>query len=404
MPLLTTDSPNTTRVFGSTSYQTNVAVSQLLFGRRASTIIIASEQSPLDALASLALVHHPIDGPVLLTPPGGLDPIVRDELARLAPLGVEGLAQVILVGALGEGVEQQVASLGLSVARLVGINAYHTAAEIARFLGYPGEVMLVSGEDPLSGLCAGAMAVHRGVPVLFTLKDALPQETSGAIRATGKEASVFIIGSRNVISDDVEATVRELAHGTVSRISADDPFELAVRFAKYRSADGKFGFGKTEKQGHAFTFVNPTRWQDAISGALLAHMGKHPPILFCQRDSIPQVVRDYLLQVNPATGRLVPPYMHAFIVGDFGAISPSVQLDIEDVISIDRKADHEVVHTVSPGDNLLRIARRYGVPIREIADANRLSDEQALEAGVRLAIPYTITATPPSPPLAPQIH
>ncbi len=401
MPLLTVDSPNTTRVFGRGPYQTSVAATQLVFGRRSNAVILASVEQPLDAMAALSLVHQPIDGPVLLGSPEGIDPVVRDEIRRLAPMGAEGLAQVIIVGALGDAVEQQVASLGFSVMRLAGMNAYHTAAEIARFLGYPGDIMLLSGEHPLSGLCAGAMAVHGGVPVLFTLKDTLPQETAGAIQASGDAANVFIVGGRDLVSDNVEAAVRDLTSGTVGRISAEDLFDLAVKFAKYRSSDGRFGFGKTEKQGHAFTFVNPAKWQDAISGALLAHMGKHAPVLFCRRDDLPTVVRDYLLRVNPAQGRPEPPFMHAFIVGDFDAISPSVQLDIDDTISIDRKADHEVVHTVAPGDSLLRIARRYGVPIRDIASANQLSAEAGLKPGSRLLIPYTVIGAPPTPPAPP---
>ncbi|HHY33655.1 MAG TPA: LysM peptidoglycan-binding domain-containing protein [Firmicutes bacterium] len=403
MPLLTYDSPNTTRVFGRGPYQTNVAVTQLVFGRRSNAVILASSEHPLDAVAALSLVHQPIDGPVLLSHPGGLDPVVLDEVRRLAPIGAEGLAQVIMIGALDSAIEQQVASLGLSVMRLTGINAYHTAAEIARFLGYPRDVMLLSGEHPLSGLCAGAMAVHGGVPVLFTLKDALPQETVAALRASGTSTNVFIIGNRELISDKVEETVRDLTTGTVGRISAEDPFELAVRFAKYRSADGRFGFGKNDKQGHAFTFVNPGRWQDAISGAILAHMGKHTPLLFCRRDDLPAVVRDYLLRINPAQGRPEPPFMHAFIVGDLDAISASVQLEIDETISIDRKADHEVVHTVAPGDNLLQIARRYGVPIRDIASANQLSGETGLAPGSRLLIPYSVTGSPPAPP-AQELH
>ncbi|MGE5588510.1 MAG: cell wall-binding repeat-containing protein [Clostridia bacterium] len=403
MPLLTYDSPNTTRVFGRGPYHTNVAVTQLVFGRRSNAIVLASSERPLDAIAALSLVHQPIDGPVLLCSPDGLDPVVLDEIRRLAPIGAEGLAQVIIVGALGSDVEQQVASLGFSVMRLTGMNAYHTAAEIMRFLGYPGDVMLLSGEHPLSGLCAGAMAAHAGVPVLFTLRDTLPQETAGAIRASGKSVNVFIVGSRNLISDQVEEAVRDLTSGTVGRISGEDPFELSVRFAKYRSADGRFGFGKTDKHGHAFTFVNPGRWQDAISGALLAHMGKHAPILFCRKDDLPAVVRDYLLRVNPARGRPEPPFMHGFIVGDFDAVSASVQIEIDDTISIDGKADREVVHTVAPGDNLLQIARRYGVPIRDIASANQLSAETGLAPGSRLLIPYAVTGAPPAPP-AQELH
>ncbi len=394
MPILTLDSPNTTRVFGRTPQETSVAVSQMAFGRRAGAVILASADNPLDALSSLPLVHHLIGGPVLLTSPSALDAPIRDEIARLAPTGVRGVAQVVLVGALGDAVQEHASAMGLSSTRIVGINAYHTAAEVARFLGYPSDVILVSGQDPSLGLCAGALAAYAGSPILYTLRDVLPQETAGAIAATGRRTSVFIVGSRNVISDDVEASVREIAHGTVARISGDDPFELCVKFAKYRSADGRFGFGKSERGGHAFSFANPSRWRDAVCACVLAHSGKHPPLLFCETGGLAPVVRDYLLQVNPAAGRREPPFMHAFVVGDFDAVSGQAQLEIEETISIDGKAPSEVVHTVTPGEDLLGIARRYGVPIQDIAGANRIAEEAGLEPGSRLTIPYTLIGTP----------
>jgi hypothetical protein len=35
-----------------------------------------------------------------------------------------------------------------------------------------------------------------------------------------------------------------------------------------------------------------------------------------------------------------PPYMHAFIVGDFQAVSSGIQLDIENLVSIDKKSQN----------------------------------------------------------------
>ncbi|HXL03465.1 MAG TPA: cell wall-binding repeat-containing protein [Bacillota bacterium] len=368
--ILTLDSPNTTRIFGRTPLEVNVAVSQFIFGRGSSGITLAGLDNPLDALAALALTHHPFPGPVILVPPTGIDPILLDEIRRLASESADDITQAILIGPLGQHIEDQLVSLGLRVTRITGMNAYHTAAEIGRFLGYPNDMMLVSGQDPYSGQVSGAMAAHRGIPIVFTLKDRLPQETIAVIKAAHEPANVFIIGGRDVISDETEEAVRGLVDGTVSRIAGKDLFELAVRFAKYKSADGRFGFGKVARHGHAFTFVNPGRWQDSIFGSMLAHSGKHAPILFLAKDEVPPVTRDYLLQVNPAKAVPEPPYMHAFIIGDFQAISPGVQLDIENLMSIDQQSRNPVVHTVEPHENL------FEIPPHAVTDMPHTTREQ----------------------------
>ena len=370
--ILTLDSPNTTRIPGRTPFEINVAVSQFVFGRGSHGIILADVNSPLDALASLALTHHPFDGPIFLVAQAGIDPVLLDEIRRLASIGTDSVTQAILVGPLGQQVEDQLISLGLRVTRISGINAYHTAAEVARFLGYPSDMILVSGQDPQSGLVAGAMAAHRGIPVVFTLNDTLPQETAAVIKAAHERVNAFIIGGRNVISDETEKAVRGLADGTVSRISGEDLLELSVRFAKYKSADGRFGFGKVTRHGHAFTFVNPGRWQDCILGAMLARSGKHAPILFLARDEIAPVTQSYLLEVNPAPAEPEPPYMHAFIIGDFQAISPTVQLDIEDLMSIDQEPRRQVVHTVEPHETLMRVASDI------VPDVPHMTPEQSI--------------------------
>jgi lipoprotein NlpD len=48
----------------------------------------------------------------------------------------------------------------------------------------------------------------------------------------------------------------------------------------------------------------------------------------------------------------------------------------------------QVVHVVRPGDTLYAIGRAYGVPYRDIARANRISDPARLDVGRRLLIPH----------------
>jgi LysM repeat protein len=52
----------------------------------------------------------------------------------------------------------------------------------------------------------------------------------------------------------------------------------------------------------------------------------------------------------------------------------------------------DVYHTVQPGENLFRIALRYGTTVEAIVAANNLSDSNAVQAGQALRIPATSPA------------
>jgi len=51
-----------------------------------------------------------------------------------------------------------------------------------------------------------------------------------------------------------------------------------------------------------------------------------------------------------------------------------------------------IIHTVSPGESVYSIARRYAVPSSEITEANRLPNPDALVVGQALVIPGDFTA------------
>lgn len=58
-------------------------------------------------------------------------------------------------------------------------------------------------------------------------------------------------------------------------------------------------------------------------------------------------------------------------------------------------------HVVTAGEHLTRIARRYGVTINAIVDANRIADASRIFAGQRLVIPGTAAvARPTRPPMS----
>ena len=59
-------------------------------------------------------------------------------------------------------------------------------------------------------------------------------------------------------------------------------------------------------------------------------------------------------------------------------------------------ADATTVHVVQPGENLYRIALHYGVTVNAIAQANGLTNTRHIYVGQRLVIPTGSTSTPPS--------
>ncbi len=66
----------------------------------------------------------------------------------------------------------------------------------------------------------------------------------------------------------------------------------------------------------------------------------------------------------------------------------SEQTFAANIINIPASAKRNyLVHTVHRGDNLSRIAARYGISVRDLADANNISVRSVLYPGVRLRIP-----------------
>lgn len=326
---------NTTRVCGGNIFRNAIEISDIVYADKSpDSIIIANGDLWQDAFIATPLIHFPRNAPILFSHMNSIDQNTIAQIFKLKPKGVNGI-QVFIVGGISYAVEQYIMAYGLKTFRISGSNFYETSAKIAGYLNYPKNIMIVSSEDYREGLSACAWAAHMGDVILFTTRNQLPSYTRNVINAT-KDAHVFIIGSTNTVSAAVEQEIRGLKVKFIDRISGSTPYEVAVNFAKYKSPVGDFGWNRTEKEGHAFTFTSILSPFDSVSGVLFAHLGIHTPILVVSRDSLPHVTRNYIESVKPEPKpEPHPPFMHGWVVGCENVLSLRTQLEIERTLSID---------------------------------------------------------------------
>lgn len=326
---------NTTRICGGDIFQNAIDISNVVYADKSpDSVILANAELYQDAFTATSLIHFPRNAPILFTYMNFIPQSTLYQIFKLRPRGVNGV-QVFIVGGISYKVEEQLMRLGLRTKRISGRNFLETSAKVAEYLNFPQNIMIVSGEDYREGLSACAWAAHMGDPILFTAKDYIPSYTRNVIQNT-KNPSVYIIGSTATISNKVEDEIRKLNVKFVDRISGYSPYDIAVNFAKYKSPEGKFGWEKSYKDGHAFTFTSIQNPFDSVSGSIFAHLGKHTPILVVNKNKFPEVTREYIESVKPLSSpEPHPPFMHGWIIGCEDTISSKVQIEIEKALSID---------------------------------------------------------------------
>ena len=197
-----------TRVSGDTRYGTAAEIARRvatggignLRGKR--TAFLATGFNFPDALGAgpLAFVgRHPI----LLTQPTSLAPESAQAMRDL------GIQHVVILGgraAIGDAVQTEVETLGITTERLAGNNRAHTATLVANFalamFGFEGvNVVLARGDNFPDALAGGPNAARSRAPILLTASPcALAQETKdwlidhfntvSLIRALGGPAAI----------------------------------------------------------------------------------------------------------------------------------------------------------------------------------------------------------------------
>lgn len=215
--------PSVERLAGGSRVETAVAVARAAFPSGARAVYLVRADVPADALAAGALT----DGPVLLVPScGALPPVVRDEIARVAP------DQVVALGGTAAVCESLLAeaAAGRPRARLAGADRIGTAGAIARraFPDGAEAVYLASTAGAADAVVAGALT--NGPILLVPETGSLPLEVDSAISDL-RPRRVVAIGGRAAIPDTV---LEEAAGGRITgRLAGPDRFATAARIATH---------------------------------------------------------------------------------------------------------------------------------------------------------------------------
>jgi hypothetical protein len=328
---------NTTRVGGSDPASTAAGVALAVFpsatvAQRPAAVTIVDEDEWQGAIAAAVLMAAPVGAPLLVSSGGDLPDPTSQALEALDPRGGKDTA-----GAQAFAIGDAPAPDGMKVTEVKGSDPAALAAAIATLRdklisGPPRHIVLAPEDEPGFAMPAASWAARSGDPVLFSAAKKLPPATLGALKRHPK-VPVYVLGPSSAISSDV---VREVAKAVkeVRRVSGEEPVENAIAIARY--SGGGFGWNVNDP-GHGFVIARSDSPLDAAVSAPLSASGTWGPLLLTDdADTLPNALREYLLDVKP--GYTTDPtrafYNHVWVIGDQEAIDVNQQAEIDQLAEL----------------------------------------------------------------------
>lgn len=300
------------------------------------TVILAPVDSWQHSLASLTLVHHPNDGPLLYTD-GEISDQVLQEIERLQPLGNAEGTEIIVIGDLPETELEKIADYEID--QISADDPAEFAAMVDQYyadiVGHLPESVIIGSLDDSAkhmSIVAGNWISHMDEPILY-VGDHIPDSTIEALNKRDGNAHIYLLGSEQEISENIEEELSE--YGSVQRISGESAVELSIAFASYEDERTGFGWGINEP-GHGLTFASTATPELAIPGSPFAHLGKHAPMIWLDEGDLTQDIYQYLAKLKPAfeNDPTEGPYNHGYLFGSTDIISFTVQGIIDEKMEI----------------------------------------------------------------------
>ena len=264
----------TSRISGMRQIDTAIEVSKAGWPHNADTdtIILANCDLFPDALVAAPLSHK-LNAPILLTPKGGVDAKVLQEIKRLGATNI-----IILggVGALSSQVATDLQSAGLNnLERIFGYDQFETAQKVADRVGSKGQVILASGEQYPDALSIAAYAGATETPILLTQAKTMPKRTEEKLNSLQKIGALhtIVVGGEAVVSG---ATLGCL-NSVPQRLSGNDQYDTAAAV---------FGFARGVLTSQTAYLVTGENFPDALAvGGLAAK--QNAGIVMTQRPCLP---------------------------------------------------------------------------------------------------------------------
>jgi hypothetical protein len=327
---------NTTRVAGADPIADAAGVALATFPARTpeskpAAVILADVGDWRTGIAAAVLVGRPIGAPILFAQNNKLPAATSAALDALQPTGSKQLggAQVVRVGTTAP-------VPGYKTSDVAAANPAALAAALDKLrstaVGGASPAVVVASQDRSEyAMPAAGWAAKSGDPVLWVSADAVPPQTTAAIKAHGKPA-IYVLGPVDAVSDVVLKQLGKL--GKVKRIAASDPVTGAIAFARYH--DRAFGWGVADP-GHGLIFANTRYPQDAAAAAPLSAAGTYGPLLvLTDAGVLPAPLQNYLLDIQPGydTDPVRGVYSHGWMIGDEASVSAAVQARIDTLLEI----------------------------------------------------------------------
>ena len=163
--------------FASTNAAKNISIRYVKAGwKSADTVVLVTGESSADALCAAPLAKA-YNAPIILINPKGQN---SDVLNYLSSLGTKNAFIIGGTGVIPQTIEDLIKSKGISTNRIFGNDRYATSLKIAEQveekLGTITEAVLANGSDEsfADALSISSIAAYRGMPILLTKKDNLP--------------------------------------------------------------------------------------------------------------------------------------------------------------------------------------------------------------------------------------
>ena len=229
------DTLNVFRTAGNNRYQTSAYLSKIFSSETTNTVIITSGENFPDALTATALAGA-YSAPILLTEKSQLSTDVINRIREIKPefaFIIGGEASVSI------GIEDKLDEMGLSVARIAGVDRYKTANKIASaMIDKKGAsfVFIVNGRNFADALSISAVAYREKAIILLSDGNSLPGNQLDILEGLH---DIVIVGGESAVSKDLENFLKN-QRNNVLRISGNDRFETAFNFATFSTEDPKY--------------------------------------------------------------------------------------------------------------------------------------------------------------------
>jgi hypothetical protein len=345
--LLTWSTKNVTRLNTDDPVELSVLVSQTVWPathqeNQPNGVILAPVEHWQATLAAADLIHHPNNGPVLLTKDKAIPNQVLNEIRRLNPLGTKDGTQIFVIGNLPK---QELDKLKrYKVQQIDATDDAELAQKIDQLYAeaagnLPESVIIGSFEEKakLFTIPAANWIAHMEEPILYVGQNEIPEQTADALKKRKGKANIYVFGPESIISVEVEEKLKKF--GKVTRISGDTPAQQSVAFALFKDKRTGFGWGLNDP-GHGLSFVSTKSPDMALAAAPFSHLGKHAPLIWLENGGITPEVYDLLAGLKPTfeDDPTEGPYNHAYLSGTEKLVSYQTQGMIDEKLEIAPKS------------------------------------------------------------------